>query len=174
MSESSVHLDTDPRERFFNEGGDCIPPFTDSSWRGCCLNRDRFDATMIPRFLFEAVVAAAGTSKISVHFYTPEGPPALGVAAEWAAFRAVASRPTNQSLEHVVYDASGNWAVLCELDVVVVGASPSVAARIDKGLEQHGTSLKQMTVWDYPDTLSEDPRYSYMRAVVGLEPSGAP
>jgi hypothetical protein len=31
-----------------------------------------------------------------------------------------------------------------------------------------------MTVWDYPDTLSTDPQYSYMRAVLGLESAGAP
>ena len=169
-----MQIKANPRERFFNEGSDYIPPFTDSSWRGCCLNRDRFDATMIPRFLFEALVAATSTPEISVYFYTPEDSPTLGVAASWAAFRAVTSRPANQSLEHVICDVSGNWAVLCELDIVVVGASPDVAARIDKELEQHGTSLKQMTIWDYPDLLSQDLRYAYMRAVVGLEPSGAP
>ena len=163
----------DPRTRFFNEAGDCIPPFMDSTWRGCCLNRDRFDATMMPRFLFEALIVAAGSKEIGVTFYTPEQPAAVGVAPDWTAFRAVVSRPTNQSLEHVLSDTSGNWAVLCELDVVVLGASPDIAARIDSELKQHGTSLKQMTVCDYPDTLSSDPRYSYMRAVVGLEPSGA-
>ena len=101
-------------------------------------------------------------------------PPTIGVASDWTAFRAVASRPANQSLEHVLSDTSGKWAILCELDVVVLGASPEIAARIDNELEQHGTSLKQMTVWDYPDTLSSDPRYSYMQAVVGLKPAGAP
>ncbi|TWT17115.1 hypothetical protein FQY83_17400 [Luteimonas marina] len=164
----------DPRVRFFNEAGDCVPPFMDTSWRGCCLNRDRFDATMMPRFLYEALMDATGHKEIDVSFYTPEQPTAVGVAPTWAAFRAVASRPANQSLEHVLSDASGQWAVLCELDVVVLGASPEVAARIDSELEQHGTSLKQMTVWDYPDTLSSDPRYLYMRAVVGMEPAGAP
>jgi hypothetical protein len=129
---------------------------------------------MMPRFLFEALMAATGAREIFLAFYTPEQPPVERVAPEWAAFRAVASRPANQSLEHVLFDASGEWAVLCELDVVVLGALPEVAARIDEELEQHGTSLRKMTVWDYPDTLSEDPRYSYMRAVVGLEPAGAP
>jgi hypothetical protein len=169
-----VQQEANPRARFFNEAGDCIPPFMDSSWRGCCLNRDRFDATMMPRFLFEALMAATGSKEIGVNFYAPEQPPAVGVAPDWAAFRAVTSRPANQSLEHVLSDPSGNWAVLCELDVVVLGASPEIATRIDNELEQHGTSLKQMTVWDYPDTLSSDPRYAYMRAVVGLEPAGAP
>ena len=169
-----MRVEADPRARFFNEAGDCIPPFTNALWRGCCLNRDRFDATMMPRFVFEAIVAATGSKEIGVAFYTPEQPPALGVAPEWSAFRTVARRPANQSLEHVLFDSSGEWAVLCELDIVVLGASPSIAARVDKELEQHGTSLRQMTVWDYPDTLSSDPRYSYMRAVVGLEPAGAP
>ena len=171
---SSVQQEADPRARFFNEAGDCIPPFMDSSWRGCCLNRDRFDATMLPRFLFEALMAATCSKEIGVTFYTPEQPPAVGVAPDWTAFRAVVSRPSNQSLEHVLSDTSGKWAVLCELDVVVLGASPEIAARIDNELKQHGTSLRRMTVWDYPDTLSSDPRYSYMRAVVGLEPPSAP
>ena len=170
---SGVQQEADPRARFFNEAGDCIPPFMDSTWRGCCLNRDRFDATMMPRFLFEALMAATGSKEISVNFYTPEQPPAVSVAPDWAAFRAVASRPFNQSLEHVLSDTSGSWAVLCGLDVVVLGSSPEIAARIDNELKQHGTSLEQMTLWDYPDTLSSDPRYSYMRAVVGLEPAGA-
>lgn len=169
-----MQQESDPRYRFFNEAGDCIPPFMDPSWRGCCLNRDRFDATMMPRFLFEALMAAAGSKEFSVAFYTPEQPPVVGVAPDWTAFRAVVSRPGNQSLEHVLSDTSGKWSVLCELDVVVLGASPELAARIDNELKQHGTSLEQMTVWDYPDTLSSDPRCSYMRAVVGLEPSGAP
>ncbi len=129
---------------------------------------------MMPRFLFEALMGATGSKEIGVSFYTPEQPHAVGVAPTWTAFRAVTSRPTNQSLEHVVFDASGKWAVLCELDVVVLGASHKIAARIDRELEQQGTSLKQMTAWDYPDTLSSDPRYSYLRAVVGVEPAGAP
>ena len=128
----------------------------------------------MPRFLFEALMAATSSAEICVSFYTPEQPAAVGVAPYWAAFSTVASRPANQSLEHVLYDTSGKWAVLCELDVVVLGASSEIAARIDRELGQHGTSLKLMTVWDYPDTLSSDPRYSYMRAVVGLEPAGAP
>lgn len=169
-----MQQEADPRSRFFNEAGDCIPPFMDSSWRGCCLNRDRFDATMMPRFLFEALMASTGSKEICLNFYTPEQPPVAGVAPDWIAFRAVASRSSNQSLEHVLSDASGRWAVLCELDVVVFGASPEIAARIDNELEQHGTSLKQMTIWDYPDTLSSDSRYSYMRAVAGLEPASTP
>ena len=171
---SSTQTEADPRQRFFNEEGNCIPPFMDLSWRGCCLNRDRFDATMMPRFLFEALVAATGISEINVYFYTGEQPPALGVAADWDSFCTAVKRPGNQSLEHVVFDASGTWAVLGELDVVVLGASPEVVERIDHELKQHGTSLTQMTVWDYAGTLSEDPRYSYMRAVVGLPPAGAP
>ena len=129
---------------------------------------------MMPRFLFEALMAATGSKEIKVNFYTPEQPQAVSVAPDWTAFRAVASRPSNQSLEHVLSDTSGSWAVLCELDVIVLGASPEIAARIDNELEQHGASLKQMTVWDYPDALSSDPRYSYMRSVAGLEIAGAP
>lgn len=128
---------------------------------------------MMPRFLFEALMAATGSSEIRVNFYTPEQAPAVGLAADWASFRDVVSRPVNQSLEHVLSDSSGAWAVLCELDVVVLGASPEIAARIDGELKQHGTSLKQMTVWDYPDLLSSDPQYAYMRAVVGLESAAA-
>lgn len=119
-------------------------------------------------------MAATGSKEFGVTFYTPEQPPAVAVAPNWAAFYAVTCRLANQSLEHVLSDPSGKWAVLCELDVMVLGASPEIAARIDNELEQHGTSLKQMTVWDYPDTLSPDPRYSYMRAVVGLEPADSP
>ena len=119
-------------------------------------------------------MAATCSKEIGVTFYTPEQPPAVGVAPDWTAFRAVVSRPSNQSLEHVLSDTSGKWAVLCELDVVVLGASPEIAARIDNELKQHGTSLRRMTVWDYPDTLSSDPRYSYMRAVAGLDPPSAP
>lgn len=167
MSSFEDQRNADPRARFFNEAGNCIPPFIDSSWRGCCLDRDRFDATMLPRFLFEALMAATATREFCVAFYTPEQPPVAGIAPDWGAFRAVVSRPANASLEHVLWDASGNWAVLCELDVVVLGASPEIAARIDDELYQHGTSLKQMTIWDYPDTLSPDVRYAYMRAVAG-------
>lgn len=116
-------------------------------------------------------MAATAAKEFCVAFYTPEQTPVAGIAPDWGAFRAVVSRPANESLEHVLWDESGNWAVLCELDVVVLGASPEIAARIDNELQQHGTSLRQMTIWDYPDTPSRDPRYSYMRAVAGLVPA---
>lgn len=156
-----------PRLRYFNEEGDCLSPFKHASWRGCCLNRDRFDATLMPRFLFDAVVEAAGASELLVAIYTPHRPEVFQHSADWAAFQGVVSRPANQSMEHVLFDSSGKWAILGELDVMVLGASSDVADRIDMVLRQHGTSFRQMTVWDYPETQSsDDERFAYMRAVV--------
>jgi hypothetical protein len=114
--------ESDPRQRFFNEEGDCIPPFVDRTWRGCCLNRDRFDATMMPRFLFEAIIEATGSTNVQVAFYTPDQPEIAHVAAAWPAFRSAVYPPHNPSLEHVLFDTSGLWAVLGELDVMVLGA----------------------------------------------------
>jgi hypothetical protein len=69
----------DPRIRHFDDRARPDVPFTDPTWRGCCLDRDRFDATRMPRFLFEALMAATGTQAIDVHFYMPESA-VLGVA----------------------------------------------------------------------------------------------
>ncbi len=159
----------DPRVRHFEDKARPDMPFADPTWRGCCLDRDRFDATRMPRFLFEALMTATGTQAIDVHFYMTESA-VRGVAPDWPAFRAVAGGPANESLEHVICDASGTWAVLCELDVMLLGATPELATRIDAELAAHGTSLALMTAWDWPEIRSDDPRFAFMRAAVGPEP----
>src|SRR5690606_41860565 len=103
---SSVRpLEQDPRSRFFNEGGDSLPPFRHAGWRGCVLDRDRFDHTRLPRFLFEAVVASTGTRELLLRPYTPDRSESVALPAEWPAFREFVYEPANWSLEYVLYDA---------------------------------------------------------------------
>ena len=43
-----------------------IPPFMDPTWRGCVLDRGNFDNTRLPEHLFNAIVSAAGSSKLYI------------------------------------------------------------------------------------------------------------
>ncbi len=159
---------TDPRARFFNEEGAMIPPFVNPTWRGCALDRDRFDHTRMPEQLFNAIVSAADSQELQIARYSPDSGSCDSLAATWESFRSYVFTESNWSLEYVLSDRSGQWAVLADADVTVVGASPELAGRIDRELAIHGTSLVQLTDTDFPGLdPAQQPGAKYLLAVSG-------
>jgi len=167
MSQSTAE-EPDPRTRFFNEEGESLPPFHPPGWRGCVLDRDRFDHTRLPRFLFEAIITATATAELLLRPYTPDRAESVALPPTWPAFREFVYEPSNWSLEYVLYDSSGQWAVLADPDIVIVGAEAKVADRIEMALAEHGTNLKRLTLSDFPNLDPVEPNWQYFAAVVGL------
>jgi hypothetical protein len=161
--------ETDPRRRFFNEEGDSLPPFRQEGWRGCGLDRDRFNSTRLPRFLFETVVAASGAEELLLRLYTPDRPASVGLPANWASFSEYVHADENWSLEYVLYDSSGRWAVLADPDVTVVGAELGLADAIERMLGEHGTSFEHLTKCDFPGLDPANPNARFMLAVLGSQ-----
>ncbi len=164
-------IEVDPRRRFFNEEGDSLPPFVISGWRGGVLNPDRFDHTKIPRYLFESIVRAAQPGEVLLRRYTPDSDVSARLDPSWGSFRDHRFVRENWSLEYVLYDASGRWAVLLDPDVVVVGADADLARAIDSQLGDHGTSLEELTHQFFPE-LDAAPYNRYFFAVVGGQHNG--
>ena len=159
---------TDPRVRFFNETGGMTTPFVDATWRGCALDRDRFEHTRLPEALFNAIIFAAESSDLLMARYSPDSECCDSLPANWAAFRAYVFTEANWSLEYVLFDPSGRWAVLADADVTVFGAAPGLADLVDHGLLAHGTSLVQLTDTDFPGLdASKQPGAAYLLAVSG-------
>lgn len=157
-----------PRLHFFNEDGDQLPPFRLPGWRGCVIDRDQFDATNMPRELFDAVVKAAGSEQLCIARYTPGEDGVERIAASWESFREFVLTPENWSLEFVLFDSSMQWAILAELDVTVFGASSKVAAAVDAVLGQQGLSLAGLTDRHFPDLDPvNQPGARYVLAVIG-------
>ena len=159
-------LEVDPRSRFFNENGDSMPPFVLEGWRGGVLNPDRFHHAKIPKFLFESIVQAARPKKILLRTYTPDADVSVPLDPSWDAFRAHRFVKENWSLEYVLYDDSGKWAVLLDPDAVVVGAELELADRIDAQLNEHGTSLAELTHQHFPELDPAKPYNRYYFAVI--------
>ncbi len=167
-------IEVDPRRRFFNEEGDSLPPFVVPGWRGGVLDPDGFDHTKIPRSLFESIVRAARSDEIFLRPYTPDAKSSVQLDPSWGSFHAHRCAPDNWSLEYVLYDGSGRWAVLLNPDALVVGAADDVAETIDEHLRVHGTSLVDLTHQSFPD-LEAAPFNRYVLAVLGGQrDSGAP
>ncbi len=159
-------IEKDPRSRFFNENGDSLPPFVLEAWRGGVLNPDRFHQAKIPRFLFESLVRAARSEKVLLRSYTPDAECSVSLDPSWDSFREHRFVQENWSLEYVLYDHSGNWAVLLDPDAVVVGADAGLADRIDAQLDEHGTSLAELTHQFFPDLDPVNPYHRYCFAVI--------
>ena len=120
--------------------------FTDGSWRGCALDRDKYN-TRLPRLLFEAIVAASNARFV---FVAAE----FGFAripANWSAYSAHMLDASTHSIDYVICDETGQWACLADFDVTTFGAPPPIAAEVDLILSQSGTSLAAMTMEDFGD-----------------------
>jgi hypothetical protein len=158
---------TEARARYFNESGTMIPPFVSADWRGCVLDRDSYDNTRIPRYLFEAIATAAGSTEITVCGYFPNGEACSAVAATWGAFSSYLLARDNWSLEYVAFDASQRWALLADADATIFGAESALASAIDKYLAFNGTSLVQLTDTEFPALNPEQQAARYVLAVSG-------
>lgn len=144
-----------------------IPPFVDARWRGCALDRDRFDHTRLPEELFNSIVLAARSSELLITRYCPDSG-SESLPANWEAFRTYVFAAANWALEYVLWDSSGRWAVLADADVTVFGAAPDLAALVDQELIAHDTSLVQLTDTDFPGLdPAEQPGAAYLLAVSG-------
>ena len=161
------HLTAEMRARFFNETGAMIPPFADEHWRGCALDRDTYDNTRVPQHLFEAIVSAAASKELSVCGYFPAGESCASLAPTWDAYSSYMLTHDNWSLEYVVCDQSGQWALLADADATVFGAAPELAAVVDAQLASRGTSLSQLTDSEFPGLNSVQPGGRYLLAVSG-------
>ena len=159
-------VDVDPRSQFFNENGDSLPPFILDGWRGGVLDPDSFDHAKIPKFLFDSIVHAARPEKVLLRSYTPDSRASVSLDPSWDLFRAHRFERGNWSLEYVLYDDTGKWAVLLDPDAVVVGAEADLADRIDAQLYEHGTSLSELTHKSFPDLDPDKPYNRYYFAVI--------
>lgn len=154
------------RARFFNEEGNMLPPFRAPGWRGCALNRDTYDSTRMPKCLFDVLVAVAMPGELLIERYAPDHPGPDRIAPNWDIYTAYTRAPETWSLEFVIYDAEGRWALLADADATVFGAEPSLANEIDEHLAQHGTGLEAMTheEWGELDPVTQ-PGAEYILAV---------
>jgi hypothetical protein len=159
-------VEVDPRSRFFNENGDSLRPFVFAGWRGGVLDPDRFHHAKIPKFLFDSIVQAARPEKVFLRSYTPDSDALVSLDPSWDSFCAHRFEKENWSLEYVLYDGSGKWAVLLDPDAVVVGAEADLADRIDAQLNEHGTSLSELTHKSFPDLDPDKPYNRYYFAVI--------
>lgn len=108
-----------------------------------------------------------------LRLYTPDRGESVALPAEWPAFRDFVYESANWSLEYVPYGASGEWAVLADPEVVVLGACTELASRIDSALAEHGTSLAHLTRSDFPGLDSAKPNDRFFLAVVGSTSAGS-
>jgi hypothetical protein len=162
------------RRRFFNEGIE-VPPFVQTGWRGCLLDRSAFDATRMPSFLFEAIVAASGAQRIHVCCQAAIGvtiDECTTIPAHWPAYREFVFSPEGYSPRVVVFDDSGQWALLLDEDATLFGASPRLADAIDAQLVRNGTDLRALTRGHYGDVPRSD-LSAYVDAVMAGTPGVA-
>ncbi|MGO4549565.1 hypothetical protein AB4059_00455 [Lysobacter sp. 2RAF19] len=154
------------RARFFNEEGNMLPPFRARGWRGCVLDRGTFDSTRMPRQLFDVLLALAAPGELLIERYAPDHLGPDRIAPDWDVYKAYTRAEETWSLEFVMYDADGRWALLADADATVLGAEPSLANQIDEQLALQGTSLKAMTEeeWGELDPLTQ-PGAKYILAV---------
>jgi hypothetical protein len=164
-------IELDPRRRFFNEEGPSLPPFVVPGWRGGVLDPDKFNHTKIPRYLFESIMRAALPREVFLRTYTPDSDSSVRLDPSWESFKNHRFLKDNWSLEYVLYDVSGRWAVLLDPDVVVVGAEEDLADSIDQELGDSGTSLEELTHQFFPG-LDAAAYNAYFFAVIGARPSG--
>lgn len=127
-----------------------MPRLAHPGWRGAVLDPDGFHHAKMPRFLFESIVRAVRPERVLLQAYTPDTACPTSLEATWEAFRAHRFVREHWSLEYVLYDASGLWAVLLDPDLLVVGATAALADRIDTQLGEHGTSFAHMTHQHFP------------------------
>ena len=168
--ELAIPLDS-ARHRFFNEDGDMLPPFRIAGWRGCLLDRDRYDHARLPPLLFDAIVAAAGPDTLLLERYAPDAAVPDAIAPEWTAYRAHLHRPDRWCLEFVLSDAGGRWAVLADADAIVVGAQAALADAIEANLKTHGTSFAELTAQDWGGFDGMRPEWiRYVRAILDPAP----
>ena len=73
------------------------------------------------------------------------------IPPNWDIYTAYTRAPETWSLEFVMYDAEGRWALLADADVTVFGAEPSLANEIDEHLVRQGTDLEAMTREEWGD-----------------------
>jgi hypothetical protein len=143
--------DPDPRRRFFREAPGVVPSLVNASWRGAVLDPDGFHHAKMPRFLLESIVCAARPDRLLLRTYSPDAAP-VSLEPTWEAFRAHRFAKAHWSLEYVLHDASADWAVLLEPELLIIGAAGDLADRIDAELDEHGTSLARITGHYFPPT----------------------
>lgn len=156
------------RFRLFDETIDAPTPFKLTGWRGCALDHDRYDATRMPRALFDALITESASTKLFVERFAPDNDVPDVIGADWDTFRAHMLAPQNWCLEFTLFDDSQLWAVLADADVVVVGVEPSLAEKVDAHLKAQGSSLADLTNADFPASDTDRQQWTdFLRAVVG-------
>lgn len=165
-----TQTEIDPRSRFFNESDESLSPFVLAGWRGGVFDPDGFHHAKMPRFLFESIMLAARPKSVLLQTYTPNAEASVSLEPTWDAFRSHRFKNENWSLEYVLYDASGQWAVRLDPDAVVVGAEATLADRIDSELNEHGTDLAHLTHQFFPDLDPDKPYNRYFLSVISGKP----
>jgi hypothetical protein len=149
------------RQRFFIEAWQ-PQAFVDRTWRGGAVNGDDHRLRM-PREMFEALVKATGATHLYVAM--DMGPPHVEIPATWSALEAHLLHPSHHAIDRLIYDDSGDWAILMDFDVTTLGASRPIAEKIDELLGKSGVSLASLTLGAF-EGLEDDPR---VRSILGSE-----
>ena len=142
------------RHAFFVETEGAQDGFVRDGWRGAVLYRDQYDWHAMPRPLWEALREAGGDSEWSIYGDSILGAPrptggALSFAWDWDS--GFAGNLARDSLEWAAYNQNQTIAVLAEYDVTIVSACKEVADDIDRILQASFTSLRKLTLDDYPE-----------------------
>lgn len=156
------------RDRFFSEEPGFERPFKDAAWRGCVLDRDKYSNARLPENLWRSLVRASGTSTVLVCGYYSDRERCAAVDAEWRSYSEYMLAQSNYSPEYVIYDESGKWAILADVDVTTLGLAPELADSIDLCLSADKTSLLGLTRGDFQDKDILSPGGVYIRGVLGM------
>jgi hypothetical protein len=160
----------DSRAAFFNDHGEMIPPFRRPDWRGCCVDPNPLPHPKVHPVLFESILAAATPNHLLLQRYTPDDSSPMRLSPEWASLKDARSAKDLWSLEFVLSDESGSWALWVDQDMLVFGANPEVAARIEERLSLSGLSLQSITLRDFSSPPCESRIRHYIAEVVGRDP----
>lgn len=153
------------RNRFFHESLD--RPLQNSDWRGCVLDRDHFTNARLPEVIWHALVSVTETADVQVCGYFSGIERCQAVAGSWTDFASFMLEPQNYSPEYVVFDASGRWAILADVDVTTVAMDSELAGLVDAYLGPRDTSLLGLTLDHFSMDEIMSAGGSYIRNVLG-------
>jgi hypothetical protein len=165
----STHLTTAARDRFFFDEAVVKRAFKAPTWRGCVLNRDKYTNARLPEILWLALVEACCISTVTVCGYYSNGERCAAVSAEWSSYSGYMCDQANYSPEYVIFDESGNWSILADIDVTTIGLEPTFADLVDSLLDANKSSLLDLTRGDFSDQDILSVSGAYIRDVLKTE-----
>jgi len=142
------------RRTFFVEDEGADDAFAMPGWRGAMLYSAAYGWHGLPPVLRDALRRVGGEVGWWICGYAgadaPE-PDARPFSFDWESWLDIPDWPASYSPEWVIYSTSRTIAVLVEHDCSIVGATNALADEIDLVLQSSGTTMRQLTLDDFPD-----------------------